>query len=304
MSPPFFLGDLTACPRYELTMDGITNFAIDGVTDFLVGRDQLEHLDQFRGLDGTATKTFWYRFGPRDPVPARKFAGYVLAASTARALAQRQPQVLEGKRLIVEPDGTDLASLACRLQEAGAAGIAVAVVAPDAARLLELAGKLHRETGLPLHLVYQGHEDLETASLALGLLLERGTATSLSAGEVAGQTGSGFAKSLFNALELRRFGINYVSCPTCGRCGVDLEAITNQVKARTKDIEAPLTVAIMGCEVNGPGEARHADIGIAAGTESGLLIQDGKAVAKFKESELVDQLVTRVRAMAKSKAAP
>ena len=81
-----------------------------------------------------------------------------------------------------------------------------------------------------------------------------------------------------------------VSCPTCGRTRIDLIALANQVEAMTADIPLDLKVAVMGCVVNGPGEAKEADIGIAGGVGEGLLIKKGQVVRKVPEKELVNVL--------------
>lgn len=301
MSQPFYLGDLTGCATLEATIDAITNLGVDGASDYLVGRHQLAHLAEMHGLAEQADRHFWYRFERGEQPPERAFPGWVLDASDAGRLAEASPGSLDGRRLVLRIDGVDLAALTCRLRELGVAEVAVQVDAATPEGLLAGAAEVRQATGLPLHLAWTadtGAGRLEEVSMALGYLLERGGVRSLTLGRTHERPGSGFARSLFNALELKRFGINYVSCPTCGRCRVDLEAITNEVKERTKDITAPLTVAIMGCEVNGPGEARHADIGIASGTESGLLIRGGEAVAKYQEKDLVDILVGEIRSLA------
>ena len=93
-------------------------------------------------------------------------------------------------------------------------------------------------------------------------------------------------------------GIRILSCPTCGRCGVDLIGIVEELKVRTRDLSAPLTVAVMGCVVNGPGEAREADLGIAAGKGHGILFRRGEPVRKVPEAELLEALLQEIRVMA------
>lgn len=297
---PFYLGDLTASQALETTIDAITNYAVDGATNYMLAAGQLAHYKEFHQISNQNEKVFWYRLAPGEALPSPAFPGLVAEASDLARLADEDPAGLDGLRVILIPSpGADLAALGCSLRDAGVTDISVRVAADAPDQLLGKALGLRDATGLPLHLSLAARpETLEEASLALGYLLERGWVASLDLAGALDQPGSGFARSLFNALELKRFGLNYVSCPTCGRCRVDLEAITEEVKSRTKDVTTPFTVAIMGCEVNGPGEARHADIGIAAGTESGLLIQDGKAVAKFREDELVDVLVERIHEIA------
>ena len=98
------------------------------------------------------------------------------------------------------------------------------------------------------------------------------------------------AKLILRTLGLRKGGIEVVSCPTCGRTKIDLIGLANQVENMVADIPLDLKVAVMGCVVNGPGEAREADIGIAGGIGEGLLIKKGQVVKKVKEEELLDIL--------------
>ena len=98
------------------------------------------------------------------------------------------------------------------------------------------------------------------------------------------------AKLILKALGLRKGGIEVVSCPTCGRTKIDLIGLANEVEKTVADIPLDIKVAVMGCVVNGPGEAREADIGIAGGIGEGLLIKKGEIVKKVKEEELLDTL--------------
>ncbi|MCD8124889.1 MAG: flavodoxin-dependent (E)-4-hydroxy-3-methylbut-2-enyl-diphosphate synthase [Lachnospiraceae bacterium] len=98
------------------------------------------------------------------------------------------------------------------------------------------------------------------------------------------------AAKILQALELRQGGIEVVSCPTCGRTSIDLIGLANQVEALAAGYDLPIRVAVMGCVVNGPGEAREADIGIAGGKGEGLLIKKGEIVRKLPEEELLPAL--------------
>jgi (E)-4-hydroxy-3-methylbut-2-enyl-diphosphate synthase len=99
---------------------------------------------------------------------------------------------------------------------------------------------------------------------------------------------------ILKGLDIRRHGPDIVSCPTCGRCNIDLFGITEKVEKALLLKSVPVKLAIMGCVVNGPGEAREADIGIAGGNGVGILFKKGKIVKKFPEEKLADVLLAEV----------
>ena len=102
------------------------------------------------------------------------------------------------------------------------------------------------------------------------------------------------AKDILKAAGLRKEGVNIISCPTCGRTQIDLIGLVNQVDAALKDCKKPITVAVMGCIVNGPGEAREADIGIAGGDGCGMLFEKGQQVEKLPYDQLLPALLARI----------
>lgn len=102
------------------------------------------------------------------------------------------------------------------------------------------------------------------------------------------------AKDILKAAGLRKEGVNIISCPTCGRTRIDLIGLVNQVDAALKDCQKPITVAVMGCIVNGPGEAREADIGIAGGDGWGTIFEKGEQVEKLPYEELLPALLKRI----------
>ncbi len=105
------------------------------------------------------------------------------------------------------------------------------------------------------------------------------------------------AKYVLQSLGLRQFGIEIISCPTCGRTDVDLIALANKVEQYTKGMQHNLKIAVMGCVVNGPGEAREADIGIAGGKQEGIIFKKGKVVRKVSEKMLFEAFVNELQEM-------
>lgn len=104
-------------------------------------------------------------------------------------------------------------------------------------------------------------------------------------------------KEILNSLGLSNDSLEIISCPTCGRTQIDLIQIANEVERRTKNIKKHIKIAVMGCAVNGPGEAREADIGIAGGKGSGLIFKKGEIIKKVKEEELVNEFMKEIEKM-------
>ena len=136
------------------------------------------------------------------------------------------------------------------------------------------------------------------SAIGIGILLAEGIGdtirVSLTADPVQ-EVETGF--DILRSLDLRAKGPLIIACPTCGRIEVDLFKMVEEAKQRLSHVTKPLTISILGCAVNGPGEARESDVGIAAGKNGGLLIRKGKVVGKFAENELVDRLVELVEAI-------
>ena len=127
------------------------------------------------------------------------------------------------------------------------------------------------------------------SSVGLGAILSRGIGDTIRVSlsddpikEIA------CARDVLQSLELRNFGVEVISCPTCGRTQVDLIRLANEVEERTRHIKTPLKLAVMGCVVNGPGEAREADLGIAGGKGEGLIFKKGQVIHKLKEDQLLN----------------
>ena len=129
------------------------------------------------------------------------------------------------------------------------------------------------------------------SAVGLGILLYQGIGDTIRVsltGDPVEEVKS--AKQILKTLGLRKGGIEVVSCPTCGRTQIDLIGLANQVETMVQEFPLDLKVAVMGCVVNGPGEAKEADIGIAGGKGEGLLIKKGEIVKKVPEEELLQML--------------
>lgn len=102
------------------------------------------------------------------------------------------------------------------------------------------------------------------------------------------------AYEILKSLGLRKKGVEIISCPTCGRCRIDLRGLATEVEYRLREIDKPMKIAVMGCVVNGPGEAREADLGIAGGKGIGILFRKGKVIKKIKEKDFLDELMNEI----------
>lgn len=100
---------------------------------------------------------------------------------------------------------------------------------------------------------------------------------------------------ILKALGLRQKGVNFISCPTCGRTQIDLISLAKKVENRLTNIDKPITVAVMGCAVNGPGEAKHADYGIAGGIKEGYIFKKGEIIKRVPEENLVDEFINLIQ---------
>ncbi|WP_306535460.1 flavodoxin-dependent (E)-4-hydroxy-3-methylbut-2-enyl-diphosphate synthase [Geobacter sp.] len=190
------------------------------------------------------------------------------------------------------------------LEEIGYDQIKISLKASDVMKTVEAYRLLAQQVDYPLHIgiteagtIFSG---TIKSSVGLGILLADGIGDTMRVsltGDPVDEVRVGF--EILKALGLRQRGINFVSCPTCGRCQINLIGVAEEVENRLAAIDAHLTVAVMGCVVNGPGEAREADVGIAGGRGEGLLFRHGEIVRKVPEGEMADALVAEVEQMAK-----
>jgi (E)-4-hydroxy-3-methylbut-2-enyl-diphosphate synthase len=140
------------------------------------------------------------------------------------------------------------------------------------------------------------------SSVGLGILLSEGIGDTMRVSLTADPVEEvRVAYEILKALKVRQRGVNIISCPTCGRTEINIIGLAEEVERRLSHIKEPITVAVMGCVVNGPGEAREADVGIAGGKGVGLLFKHGEILTKFSESELADVLVKEVEEIVKKR---
>lgn len=177
--------------------------------------------------------------------------------------------------------------------------IVISIKASNVPFSLETYSLLSKEVDYPIHL---GITESGTAwsgtiksAVGIGAILAMGIGDTIRVsltGDCVDEVR--VAKAILKDLGLRKFGIEFVSCPTCGRTCIDLIGLANKVEERCKDIDKDIKVAVMGCAVNGPGEAREADIGVAGGKGYGLIFKKGEILKKLPEEELLDALMEEI----------
>jgi len=177
--------------------------------------------------------------------------------------------------------------------------VVVSLKSSHVPRMIEAYRRFANERDYPLHLGVTEAWPVEAGTIkscaGLGTLLMDGIGDtiriSLSDDPVIETR---VAKKLLQVLELRPSGINVIACPSCGRADVDVHKLAAEVEKRTAHLDKNITIAVMGCAVNGPGESREADIGIAGGVHKGLLYLKGQKEHTIPEEELVDRLIARI----------
>jgi (E)-4-hydroxy-3-methylbut-2-enyl-diphosphate synthase len=179
--------------------------------------------------------------------------------------------------------------------------ICVSVKASDTQRTIAAYRLLYERTPYPLHLgvTEAGTEyaGVIRSAVGIGTLLSEGIGDTLRVSLTAPPEREATAGiEILKAAGLRKDGARLISCPTCGRCKIDLIAIAGQVERRLSEAPGDVTVAVMGCAVNGPGEARAADFGIAGGDGEGVLFRRGEPVKKAPADRLVDELFAMIAA--------
>jgi (E)-4-hydroxy-3-methylbut-2-enyl-diphosphate synthase len=185
--------------------------------------------------------------------------------------------------------------------------IKISVKASNVLEMIAAYRQLAEKVDYPLHLGVTEAGTLLAGSiksaLGIGLLVAEGIGdtirVSLTADPVK-EVRAGF-EILANLGSRARPGVEIISCPTCGRLQIDLEGLVDRVERRLEGVRGPLRVAIMGCAVNGPGEAKEADVGVAGGAGKGMIVRGGKVVRTCREEELEDELMREIESILKDR---
>ena len=173
--------------------------------------------------------------------------------------------------------------------------IKVSLKSSDVMTTIEAYRSIADKIAYPLHLgVTEAgtlRQGLVKSSIGLGTLLAEGIGDTIRVSlteKPEEEVTAGF--DILKSLGLRHKGVNFISCPTCGRTRIDLISLAKKVEEKFKNLDKPITIATMGCAVNGPGEAKHADFGIAGGVGEGIVFKKGEIIAKVPEEQLLEKL--------------
>jgi len=173
--------------------------------------------------------------------------------------------------------------------------IKVSLKSSDVLTTIEAYKLIAEQIPYPLHLGVTEAGTLKSglvkSSVGLGSLLSQGIGDTIRVSLTENPTEEVFAGfEILKSLGLRQKGVNFISCPTCGRCQIDLISLAKQVEEKFRNLDRPITIATMGCPVNGPGEAKHADFGVAGAIKEGYIFQKGEIIVKVPENEIIQKL--------------
>ncbi|MCX7695622.1 MAG: flavodoxin-dependent (E)-4-hydroxy-3-methylbut-2-enyl-diphosphate synthase [Caloramator sp.] len=185
------------------------------------------------------------------------------------------------------------------LEKYGFTDIVISVKSSNVKETVESYRLLSKNTDYPLHLgvteagtIYSG---TVKSSIGIGALLLDGIGDTIRVSLTDDPVEEiKLGKEILQACGVRRFGVEIISCPTCGRTSIDLIGLAKKVEEELKNINKPIKVAVMGCVVNGPGEAKEADIGIAGGIKEALIFKKGKIIKKVSEENIISELIEEI----------
>lgn len=180
--------------------------------------------------------------------------------------------------------------------------IVVSIKISDVPKMLSAYRKFNEISDIPLHIGVTESGTLKggtiKSAVGIGALLAEGIGNTMRVSLTANPIEEIYAAyDIQKVLGMRKTGAEIVSCPTCGRTQLDLISIANEVEKRAANIDKPIKIAVMGCAVNGPGEAREADIGIAGGKGEGLIFKKGEIIKKVPQDKLVDELMKEIETL-------
>ncbi len=185
------------------------------------------------------------------------------------------------------------------LEELNFANIKVSLKASDVLKTIAAYRLFSKTYDYPLHIGISEAGPPSTgiikSSVGLGILLSEGIGDTIRVSLTANpEEEVRVAYAILGSLSLRQRGVNIISCPTCGRCKIDLKKLVKKVEQKVRNLDKSLTIAVMGCVVNGPGEAREADLGIAGGKGKGILFKKGEIAKRVKEEEILEALFKEI----------
>ena len=177
--------------------------------------------------------------------------------------------------------------------------IVVSIKVSDVPTTIAAYKKFNEVSDIPMHVGVTEAGTLRggiiKSSVGIGTLLAEGIGNTIRVSLTADPVEEIYAaKDILKVLGMRNGGVRFVSCPTCGRTQINLIEIANEVETRLKNVDKDILVAVMGCAVNGPGEAREADIGIAGGKGEGLIFRHGEIIKKVSEDRIIDELMAEI----------
>jgi (E)-4-hydroxy-3-methylbut-2-enyl-diphosphate synthase len=186
------------------------------------------------------------------------------------------------------------------LEDMGFYNMVISLKGSNVSMTIEAYRKISKMVNYPLHLgITEAGTSVAGAirsAVGIGTLLAEGIGDTMRvslSGDPLNEVP--VAKEILQSLDMGKFGPMVHACPTCGRCKIDVAKIAGQVESKITGIKKPLNIAVMGCMVNGPGEAREADLGIAGGNGVGLLFKKGKIIGRVKEKDMVAQLISQIK---------
>lgn len=188
------------------------------------------------------------------------------------------------------------------LDELNFNNVVVSIKISDVPKMLCAYRKFNEISDIPLHIGVTESGTLKggtiKSAVGIGALLAEGIGDTMRVSLTANPVEEIYtAYDIQKVLGMRKTGAEIVSCPTCGRTQLDLISIANEVEKRAANIDKPIKIAVMGCAVNGPGEAREADIGIAGGKAEGLIFKKGEIIKKVPQDSLVDELMKEIETL-------